>query len=88
MEHTPTFEQLPKAVATLTKEFSELKALLLKKAEPTPEQQPDDLITREEALKYLRVTGATLWRYEKQGKIQSYGMGAKRYFKSLKSKQV
>lgn len=46
---------------------------------PTPE--PDDLKTRLEALGYLRVTSATLWRWEKQGKIQSIGIGGKRYFR-------
>lgn len=44
-------------------------------------QAPEDLATRAEALKYLRITGATLWRWEKQGKVKSYGMGGKRYYR-------
>lgn len=46
-----------------------------------PTSEPDNLLTREEAMQYLRITGATLWRYEKQGKIQSIGIGGKRYFR-------
>ncbi len=51
-----------------------------KTQQPIPEQS-DDLLTREEAMQYLRITGATLWRYEKQDKIQSIGIGGKRYFR-------
>ncbi len=49
--------------------------------QPTTDPKPDDLITRSEALEYLSITGATLWRYEKQGKIKGYGIGGKRYFR-------
>lgn len=47
----------------------------------TPQPEQDELLTRTEAMQYLRITGATLWRYEKQGKIQSIGIGGKRYFR-------
>lgn len=49
-----------------------------------PQLQPDnseELLTREQALKYLGVCSSTLWRYEQQNKIQSYGISGKRYFK-------
>ncbi len=56
---------------------------LLKREQPKsiPIPGSENLITREEALKFLKVTPATLWRWEKEGKIQSYGMGGKRYFR-------
>lgn len=49
-----------------------------KQVEPTV--QPD-LITRKEAIKLLSTTPATLWRWEKHGKIKSYGIEGKRYYK-------
>lgn len=55
--------------------------LLTRKPAPEATQPPEDLATRAEALKYLRITGATLWRWEKQGKVKSYGMGGKRYYR-------
>jgi hypothetical protein len=57
---------------------------LLKREKPHPHTQPDnsgELFTRLETLSYLRITGATLWRWEKQNKIKSYGISGKRYFK-------
>lgn len=78
-----TFEQLPKAVANLTKDLSEIKDFLVKNFQPETEteKQENNLITREEAMAFLRVTGATLWRWERAGKVKSYGLGGKRFFK-------
>lgn len=68
---------------TLIEKIAHRTAELLQSRQPQPttDQQPDDLITRSEALEYLSITGATLWRYEKQGKIKGYGIGGKRYFR-------
>lgn len=55
--------------------------LLTNNTPQNPEQEQDELLTRTEAMQYLRITGATLWRYEKQDKIQSIGIGGKRYFR-------
>lgn len=43
--------------------------------------EEDELLTRAATLKLLNITSATLWRWEKQNKIQSYGHGGKRYYK-------
>lgn len=51
------------------------------KGKPVPQPEEDELLSRTETLEYLKITGATLWRYEKQGKIQSIGIGGKRYFR-------
>lgn len=79
-----TFDQLPKAVTLLLNEVQELKQMLAKvSAEPqqdTTKTQPD-LITINEACEILDVSRATLWRYEKQGKIKVYGIGGKRLLK-------
>ncbi len=70
----------------IDKRLSNIETLLLDIKHPPSTSQPvtsehSDLITRDEALKFLHVTAATIWRWEKQGKIQSYGMGGKRYFR-------
>lgn len=59
------------------------KIMELGLTEPKPNigQKSKDLITRKEALKLLGVSTTTLWRWENQGKIKSYGVGGKRYFK-------
>ncbi len=43
--------------------------------------QSEDLLSRKQALELLQITSATLWRWEKDGKIKSHGIGSKRYYK-------
>jgi len=45
------------------------------------ENDPEDLLTPEEAAKFLKVTSTSLWRMRKAGKIKLYGLGGKRYYK-------
>jgi excisionase family DNA binding protein len=43
---------------------------------------PDqELLTREEACKLLKVSLTTLWRWTNNGKITAYGIGYKRFYK-------
>lgn len=64
-------------------ELTEIKKTVqeLKSKEQEPQAESDQLYTREEAKNYLRVSSATLWRYEKQKKIKSVSIGGKRYFR-------
>lgn len=41
----------------------------------------DELLTKKEVCEYLKVTPTTLWRWEKAGKIETYGIGKNRYYK-------
>ncbi|HLV92819.1 MAG TPA: helix-turn-helix domain-containing protein [Aequorivita sp.] len=79
-----TFNNLPEAVTLLLNEVSELKRMLAKQTEkaqqPTPENEPD-LLTIKEACEMLNISRGTLYRYEKQGKINIYGIGARRLLK-------
>ena len=43
--------------------------------------EKNDLIVRKEALELLNISSSTLWLYEKEGKIQGYGVKGKRYYK-------
>lgn len=43
---------------------------------------PDqELLSREEACKLLKVSLTTLWRWTNNGKITAYGIGYKRFYK-------
>tara|TARA_B100000963_G_scaffold202967_1_gene176759 strand:- start:323 stop:598 length:276 start_codon:yes stop_codon:yes gene_type:complete len=48
-----------------------------------PQKNPSDqeLLTREEACKLLKVDSSTLWRWTNKGKITAYGIGSKRFYK-------
>src|SRR5690554_1812624 len=79
-----TFNNLPEAVTLLLNEVSELKKMLANHTDQgqqtTPENEPD-LITIKEACEMLNISRGTLYRYEKQGKINIYGIGARRLLK-------
>lgn len=64
-------------------ELTEIKKTVqeLKMQEQEPQAESDQLYTREEAKNRLRISSATLWRYEKQKKIKSVAIGGKRYFR-------
>lgn len=56
-----------------------LKALDTEQA--TPKEDPlNDYIERKEVVGKL-ASASTLWKWEKAGKLQSYGIGGKRYYK-------
>ena len=48
-----------------------------------PQNIPPDqeLLTRDEACKLLKVDLSTLWRWTNQGKITAYGIGSRRFYK-------
>ena len=45
--------------------------------------QPTDqeLLTREETCKLLKVDSSTLWRWTNKGKVKAYGIGNRRFYK-------
>lgn len=61
--------------------------LLINQTPQRQETEQDALLTRTEAMRFLKITTATLWRYEKKGKITSHGIGGKRYFKKSELEQ-
>lgn len=54
----------------------ELKQFKVEAPEPT-----DELLTKKQVCEYLNVTPTTIWRWHKQGKIETYGIGKNRYYK-------
>lgn len=61
--------------------------LLINQTPQRQETEKEELLTRSEAMSFLKITTATLWRYEKKGKITSHGIGGKRYFKKSELEQ-
>jgi len=41
----------------------------------------EELLTREETCKFLKIDSSTLWAWSKKGKVKAYGIGARRYYK-------
>jgi hypothetical protein len=41
----------------------------------------EELLTREETCKFLKVNSSTLWSWSNNGKVKAYGIGARRYYK-------
>lgn len=60
-----TFEMLPEAVNQLAAEISEIKKLLLSKAEP----RPDELLSVQDAAKFLNLAVPTLYGYVQRSAI-------------------
>lgn len=44
-------------------------------------KEPEQLLTREQTAKLLQVNLSTLWHWERKGKIKSFGIGNRRYYK-------
>ncbi len=44
--------------------------------------QLKELLTREQTADLLHITLTTLWRWTKQGKLKSYGIGGRIYYKT------
>ncbi len=42
---------------------------------------PDELLTRSEACKFLKIEQTTLYHWQKAGKIKMYGIGNRRFLK-------
>ncbi|MFH6935239.1 helix-turn-helix domain-containing protein [Flavobacterium sp. FlaQc-30] len=62
-------EIIKKAVKTQLEEFKKNNG------------NPDELLTRSEACSYLKINMTTLWNWSKKGKIISYGIGNRVYYK-------
>ena len=41
----------------------------------------EELLTRDETCKFLKIDSSTLWSWTNKGKVKAYGIGARRYYK-------
>ena len=81
MEHV-TFNDLPKAVTMLTKEVSELKRLLIEKQGQPTTEQPEQLLTVQEAAKFLKLTVTTIYSKVSRNELPVMKRSKRLYFSS------
>ena len=43
--------------------------------------EQEELLTREETCKFLKIDSSTLWAWTNKQKVKAYGIGARRYYK-------
>jgi excisionase family DNA binding protein len=88
MTEIPSFDQLPQAVALLTKEVSELKQLLLQKRDqqqtPIPSEQ---LLTVQEAAEFLNLSVPTIYSKVSRGELPVMKRGKKLHFSNTELMQ-
>lgn len=63
----------------------ELKAQLSAQFQP---KEPTEYLTRSEVCKLLKIDMSSLHRWRKEGKIPSYGLGNRVYFKRSEVEQI
>ena len=85
MEQNLTFDQLPNAVTMLTKEVSELKLLLIEKQEQTVTEQPEQLLTVQEAANLLHLTVPTIYSKHSKNELPGVCKRGKRLYFSRQS---
>lgn len=59
---------------TVKEQFNELKQSLNK-------EDSEEILTREETFKLLKIDSSTLWSWTKKGKLKVYGIANRRYYK-------
>jgi hypothetical protein len=65
------FEELLKS--TVKEQFDNFKSNITN-------TNDDELLTREETYKLLKIDSSTLWAWTKKGKIKAYGIANRRYY--------
>ena len=58
-----------------------LKTQLEKLSKDLNIEDPNELLTRTETAKHLKINLATLWSWSKSGKIKSVGLGSRVYYR-------
>lgn len=58
-----------------------LKPLLTVQKESEPTQPENDLLTRAEVSKLLSINFTSIWKHTKSGKLKSYGIGNRVFYK-------
>ena len=87
MEQVLTFDQLPQAVAMLTKEVSELKQLLLKRSDQQIATPQEQLLTIQEVAKFLNLTVPTIYSKVSKGELPFMKRGKRLHFSSTELMQ-
>ena len=73
---TLTVEQFEQIIGTSVK-----NGILELQKELNSKNHDEELLTREETCKFLKIDSSTLWAWTNKGKVKAYGIGARRYYK-------
>ena len=71
-----TVEQLQELIGTSVK-----NGILELQKELQSKDNSEELMTRDETCKFLKIDSSTLWAWTNNGKVKAYGIGARRYYK-------
>ena len=69
-------EQLQQLIGTSVK-----NGILELQKELQTKGDTEELLTREETCKFLKIDSSTLWAWTNKGKVFAHGIGARRYYK-------
>lgn len=87
MTETLTFDQLPQAVAVLTKEVSELKQLLLQKSDQHTTPPAEQLLDVHQAAEFLNLSVPTVYSKVSRGELPVMKRGKKLHFSNTELMQ-
>jgi excisionase family DNA binding protein len=73
--HSMTPEELKQIIKEVIQEE------LLEVRKQLEENDSEVLLTRQETCEFLKISITTLWQWTKKGKIESYGIGNRVYYK-------
>ncbi len=71
-----TVEQLQQLIGTSVR-----NGILELQKELQSKDNSEELMTRDETCKFLKIDSSTLWAWTNNGKVKAYGIGARRYYK-------
>ena len=73
---TLTVEQLQQLIGTSVR-----NGIIELQKELQTKDNSEELMTRDETCKFLKIDSSTLWAWTNNGKVKAYGIGARRYYK-------
>lgn len=73
---TLTLEQLKQLIGSSVK-----NGILELQKELTSKKEDEELMTRGETCKFLKIDSSTLWAWTNKGKVTAHGIGNRRYYK-------
>ena len=71
-----TVEQLQQLIGTSVR-----NGIIELQKELQTKDNSEELMTRDETCKFLKIDSSTLWAWTNNGKVKAYGIGARRYYK-------
>ncbi|MBJ2174179.1 helix-turn-helix domain-containing protein [Aureibaculum sp. A20] len=80
MQKLQFIQTTPQQLSELINEGVKNQLAQLKK-ELQHQENIDELLTRQEACKFLQINSSTLWHWTNKGKIKAYGIANRRYYK-------